>query len=83
MNHALRLNGPVSLSLWRLHLAGPRGLAQDVLDHAGLLEASGMAEFFTDETRVLRARIRITALGGRVASALIAPQRSTTCPTPH
>jgi hypothetical protein len=72
--HALRLDRRRMRSIDRLHKAGPEGLPMVDADDPMLLEAWGIAEFFTDTDRIFSHRVRLTAHGQRCARTLIDPE---------
>jgi hypothetical protein len=69
--HALRLTPRRMCSIERLHRAGPDGLALVDADDPLLLTEWGLAECFTDATRILSHRVRLTAHGTRCARTLV------------
>lgn len=71
--HALRLSWHVVHALRYLYDAGPKGVALILAEDPDLLEAWGLAEFYTDPTRLYCDRVRITPSGQRIVRTVINP----------
>jgi hypothetical protein len=77
MRHGLRLNRwrlGLLTQLWR---AGEAGIALVMFDEPQTFISCGLAEEFTDPTRTLPDRLRLTRDGKRYADALCPNKRST------
>lgn len=72
--HALRLDPSRMRTIRRIHAAGRDGVPEVLATDVGLLLHWEIAEIFTDKSRVLASRIRLSAYGERIAAALAYPQ---------